>query len=110
MRGWGRWMGACMRTSIHIINIIRMAGSTYDAKLRSAQHTYVAKTYYECVSRITWEGMRRCNRWQRVHKDGSSCTNGKGGGEGEGEGEGKGDVIHVLATRRQNTITPQPWV
>ena len=90
-----RWMGAHMRTSIHITI---MAGSTYCAELRSARRTHVAKIYYECVSGITWEGMRRCDRWQRVHKGDGSRTNSKG--EGEGDGVGGGDVTHVLATRR----------
>ena len=82
-------------------NITIMAGSTYSAELRSAQRTHVAKTYYECVSRITWEGMRRRDRWQRVHKGDGSRTNDKGEGEGGGVGGGVGggDVTHVLATR-----------
>ena len=80
-----------MRTSIQN-NIIILEGSTYGAELRSARRTHVAKTYYECVSGITWEGMRRCDRWQRVHKGDGSRTNDKE--------EGGGDVTHVLATRR----------
>ena len=86
-----RWMGAHMRTSIQN-NIIILEGSTYGAELRSARRTHVAKIYEECVSGITWEGMRRCDRWQRVHKGDGSRTNDKE--------EGGGDVTHVLATRR----------
>ena len=71
-------------------NITIMAGSTYGAELRSAQRTHIEKIYYKCVSRITWEGMRRRDRWQRVHKgDGSHTKLTVREGEREGEWEGE---------------------
>jgi hypothetical protein len=79
-----------------------MAGSTYITELGAAC-TYVAKTYlYKCVSRITWEGMRRCDMWQRVHK-GSSHINGKGGGGGGRRDTRTGQEV-------TQHIAPQTWV